>query len=208
MSSADTVRPVKAPLPASMQRHFEVVLYLMVFTGFATLASTGGLGAITVAMVSVALLFRGYLLIKGRTQLIAERWTSFLTLGYVAFYLADYFLFSRGFLNATVHLVLFVMVVRLFSAHRDRDYYFLSAIAFLMVLAAALLTVDSVFLLGFAGFMLTAVVAVILMEMRHISTKAAIHSHRDSDNHSDQWSGERMSRRMATSLVVASPVLV
>ena len=66
----------------------------------------------------------------------------------MAFYLVDYFLISRGFLNATVHLVLFVMVVRLFSAQRDRDFYFLSVIAFLMVLAAALLTVDSIFLLA------------------------------------------------------------
>jgi transglutaminase-like putative cysteine protease len=212
MSFADKVWPVKAPLPAAMQRHFEVALYLMVFTGFATLASTGGLGTVTVLMVSAALLFRGYLLIKGRTQLIAERWTSFLTLGYVAFYLADYFLFSGGFLNATVHLVLFVMVVRLFSAHRDRDYYFLSAIAFLMVLAAALLTVDSVFLLGFAGFMLTAVVAFILIEMRHISAKTAIHSHRYSgqhfDHYLDQRHGQLTSRSMATSLAIVSPVLV
>ena len=199
-SSADKVRPVKAPPPPTMQRHFEVTLYLMVFTGFATLVSTGGLSAVTVLMVSAALLFRGYLLIEGRTQLIAERWTSFLTLGYVAFYLADYFLFSRGFLNATVHLVLFVMVVRLFSAHRDRDYYFLSAIAFLMVLAAALLTVDSVFLLGFAGFMLTAVVAFILIEMRYISAKTTIHSHR--------FQGQLTSRSMATSLAIVSPVLV
>src|SRR6266849_1743503 len=208
MSSADTVRSTKAPPPAAMQRYFQVALYLLVFTGFGTLAFTARLGTIKVLMVIAALLIRGYLLIRGRNWLIAERWTSFLTLGYLAFYLADYFLFSGGFLNATVHLVLFVMVVRLFSSHRDRDYYFLSIIAFLMVLAAALLTVDSVFLLGLAGFMLTAVVAVILMEMRHISTRAAIHSHRDWDHHSDQCSGERMSRRMATSLVVASPVLV
>lgn len=194
-------------MPATMQRHFEVALYLMVFTGFATLASTGGLGLLTVLMVSAALLFRGYLLIRGRNQLIAERWTTFLTLGYVAFYLADYFLFSGGFLNTTIHLVLFVMVVRLFSAHRDRDYYFLSAIAFLMVLAAALLTVDSVFLLGFAGFMLTAVVAFILIEMRHISGKATIHSDRQANHHLAEH-GDLTSRRMATSLAIASPVLV
>ena len=207
MSSASTVRPPRVPMPATMQRHFEVALYLMVFTGFATLASTGGLGLLTVLMVSAALLFRGYLLIRGRNQLIAERWTTFLTLGYVAFYLADYFLFSGGFLNATIHLVLFVMVVRLFSAHRDRDYYFLSAIAFLMVLAAALLTVDSVFLLGFAGFMLTAVVAFILIEMRHISGKATIHSDRQANHHLAEH-GDLTSRRMATSLAIASPVLV
>ena len=194
-------------MPATMQRHFEVALYLMVFTGFATLASTGGLGLLTVLMVSAALLFRGYLLIRGRNQLIAERWTTFLTLGYVAFYLADYFLIFGRVSQYDVHLVLFVMVVRLFSAHRDRDYYFLSAIAFLMVLAAALLTVDSVFLLGFAGFMLTAVVAFILIEMRHISGKATIHSDRQANHHLAEH-GDLTSRRMATSLAIASPVLV
>jgi transglutaminase-like putative cysteine protease len=139
-------------------------------------------------------------LFRGRAWPIPERWTAFLTLGYVAFYLADYFLISGGFLQSTVHLVLFVMVVRLFSAQRDRDFYFLSVIAFLMVLAAALLTVDSVFLLAFGVFMLMAVVCVILMEMRHISGKARVHS---------RESGMGLTyRKMATSLAVTSPALV
>jgi hypothetical protein len=140
------------------------------------------------------------MLLARRPWLIPESWTAWLTLGYVAFYLADYFLISGGFLDATVHLVLFVMVVRLFSARRDRDFYFLSVIAFLMVLSAALLTVDSVFLLSFAVFMLTAVVSFILMEMRHISAKAGVN-----------WrqSGMEMTyRNMAGSLAVASPILV
>ena len=148
MPSAVKTEPGTTPLRAALQRYFEIALYLMVLTGFGTLASTGGLHFLTVLLVGAALLFRGYLLIRGQTWLVPERWTTVLTLGYVAFYLVDYFLISGGFLNATVHLVLFVMVVRLFSAQRDRDYYFLSVIAFLMVLAAALLTVDSVFLLG------------------------------------------------------------
>ncbi len=199
-SSAPRVQPAPTPLVTALPRYFEFALYLMVLTGFGTLATTRGLDAPTVLLVSAALLLRGYLLLRRRTWLVPERWTSFLTIGYVAFYLADYFLISGGFLNATVHLVLFVMVVRLFSAQRDRDFYFLSVIAFLMVLTAALLTVDSVFLLAFAGFMLTAVVAFILMEMRHISAKAAVHS-RESG-------GGPTSRNMAASLVIASPVLV
>ena len=143
MSSAETVRADGTPLQGALQRYFEIALYLLVLTGFGTLVATGGLGLMTVLLVGAALLFRGYLLLRRRTWLIAERWTGFLTLGYIAFYLADFFLISRGFLNATVHLVLFVMVLRLFSAQRDRDFYFLSVIAFLMVLSAALLTVDS-----------------------------------------------------------------
>ena len=189
-----------------MQRHFEVALYLLILTGFGTLASTGGLGIPTIVMVGVALLFRGYLLIKRNRWLVSVQWTSALTIGYMVFYAADYFLFSHGFLYATVHLVLFVMVLRSFSAHRDRDYYFLSAIAFLMVLSAALLTVDSIFLLGFAGFMLTAVVAFILMEMRYVSTKAPTHFHPYSNG--AQRNSELTSGSMATSLAIASPVLV
>jgi len=200
MATAGKLYSATAPLPDALQRYFEVALYLLVFTGFGTLASTGGLGIGAVLLVSVALLFRGYLLFQGRAWLIPERWTAFLTLGYVAFYLADYFLISGGFLNASVHLVLFVMVVRLFSAQRDRDFYFLSVIAFLMVLASAMLTVDSAFLLAFAIFLLMAVVCFILMEMRHISAKAQLHS-RDL--------GTALTyRTMATSLAVASPVLV
>ena len=163
--------PWTVPLPKAIDRYLELSLYLLVLTGFGTLASTGGLDLPTVVVVGAALLYRGYLIVKRRTLRISDRWTTLLTLGYVAFYLVDYFLISGAFLNATVHLVLFVMVVRLYSASRDRDRSFLAVIAFLMVLAAAVLTVDSVFLLAFAAFMLTAVVTVMLMEMAPPRTK-------------------------------------
>ncbi len=200
MASASPLRPNTILQASALQRYFEIALYLLVFTGFGTLVSTGGLSIGTALVVSAALLVRGYLLLARRAWLVPESWTAWLTLGYVAFYLADYFLISGGFLNATVHLVLFVMVVRLFSAQRDRDFYFLSIIAFLMVLSAALLTVDSVFLLSFAVFMLTAVVSFILMEMRHVSARSGIHSR--------QSGMELTYRNMAGSLALASPILV
>src|SRR5271167_3065705 len=187
------------PLPMAVQRYFEVALYLLVLCGFGTLVSTGGLDLPTVLLVSAALLFRGYLLATRRTLLIPETWTTTLTLGYVAFYLADYFVFSGVFVTATVHLVLFVMVVRLFSTKRDRDYYFLAVISFLMVLAAAVLTVDSIFLLAFAAFMLMAVVTCILMEMRNAAARAAVRANSSSD--------DLAYRQMGISLAGASPVI-
>ena len=54
------------PLPVAINRYFELALYLLVFTGFATLASTGGLDIPTVVVVSTALLIRGYTLTKRR----------------------------------------------------------------------------------------------------------------------------------------------
>ena len=108
-------------------------------------------------------------------------------------------LISRAFVSSAVHLVLFVLVVRLFSARRDRDYYFLAVIAFLMVLAAAVLTVDSTFLLALIAFMLTAVVTFILMEMRRASASAAFQPASDDVS---------LSRHMGVSLVRVTPALV
>jgi hypothetical protein len=199
MATASSVQSEITPLPTAVQRYFEVALYLLVVSGFATLVSTGGLDLPAVLLVGAAILFRGYLLATRRTLLIPETWTTRLTLGYVAFYLADYFVFSGVFVTATVHLVLFVMVVRLFSSKRDRDYYFLAVIAFLMVLAAAVLTVDSSFLLAFAAFMLMGVVTCILMEMRHASATATVRANSSHDNLAHQ--------QMAFSLAGASPAL-
>ncbi|PYX38156.1 MAG: hypothetical protein DMG75_04705 [Acidobacteria bacterium] len=66
MHPADTAKPDTIPLPVAIQRYFEVSLYLLVLTGFGTLASTGGLDLPTVVLVGMALLFRGYLLATRR----------------------------------------------------------------------------------------------------------------------------------------------
>src|ERR1700691_2681455 len=188
------------PLCQAISKYFELSLYLLVLMGFGTLASTGGLDLPTVLMVGAALAFRGYLFAKRRRIVISERWTTPLTIAYFIFYAADYFLLSRNFLPATVHLVLFAVVVRTFSLRRDRDYTMLAILAFLMVLASAVLTVDSVFLFFFAGFMLTAVVTFILMEMRR-SGKAAQFQARHSRDYQEH-------RRLALSLGRVTPILV
>jgi transglutaminase-like putative cysteine protease len=187
-------------LPEAIERYFQVSLYLLVLTGFGTLASTGTLDAPAVLLVGMALLVRGYFLGRRVDATISTRWTNYLTIGYVACYVVDYTLLSENFLPATVHLVLFGMVVRLFSAQKDRDHYMLAVLSFLMVLAAAVLTVDSVFLIAFAGFMLMAVATFVLMEMRRSSQTATIPAREPVD--------PMTYRRMAFFLGGASPALV
>ena len=100
-------------LAVAIRRYFQVVLFLLIFTGFGTLASTGRLDLPTVALVTGALLFRGYALARRRQFLLSESATNLLTIACVAFYIADQFLISRNFLESLVHLVLFVMLVSL-----------------------------------------------------------------------------------------------
>ena len=162
-----SINPGGITMAKAIERYFNVALYLLVLCGFGSLASTGGLDLPAVVLVGLALALRGGQLLTRREFVIPERWTTILTLIYVFIYFADYFFLSRGFLAASVHLVLFLLVVRLFSLQRTRDHYLLAALSFLMVLAAAVLTVGSVFLLSFAAFLLVAVVTFVLMEMRH-----------------------------------------
>jgi transglutaminase-like putative cysteine protease len=162
-----SINPGGITMAKAIERYFNVALYLLVLSGFGALASTGGLDLPAVVLVGLALALRGHQLLTRREFVIPERWTTFLTLIYVFIYLADYSFLSRGFLPASVHLVLFLLVVRLFSLQRTRDHYMLAALSFGMVLAAAVLTVGSVFLLSFAVFLLVAVVTFVLMEMRH-----------------------------------------
>jgi protein-glutamine gamma-glutamyltransferase len=188
------------PLSQAINKYLELSLYLLVLMGFGALASTGGLDLPTIILVGAALAFRGYLLAEGRRVVISERWTTPLTLAYFLFYAADYLLLSRAFLPATVHLVLFAVMVRTFSLRRDRDYTMLAILSFLMVLASAVLTVDSVFLVFFSGFMLTAVATFILMEMRRSGRAAKFQARHSSDAHEH--------RHLAFALARMTPGLV
>ena len=187
-------------LAAAIRRYFDVVLYLLIFTGFGTLASTGSLDFPTVLIVSGALLFRGYILARRLQVILSERWTNLLTIACLALFVADEFVISRTFLASAVHLVLSVMLVRLFSAQKDRDHYLLAVLSFVMVLSAAVLTVDSTFLLALAGFVLVGVSAFILMEMMHSSERAPVQA-RDPNVH-------HAYRKLSFTIAAIAPILL
>ncbi len=200
-----SVNPGTITMAQAIERYFNVALYLLVLSGFGTLAATGGLDLPAVILVGLALGLRGIQLLTRREFVIPDRWTTVLTLIYVFVYLADYFFLSRGFLAASVHLVLFAMVVRLFSLQRTRDHYTLAVLSFLMVLAASVLTVGSVFLFSFAVFLLIAIVAFVLMEMQHSVTSEPTHA---QDPRAASSSAASPTPRMASALLAIAPTLM
>lgn len=177
--SQSVINPAQA---GSAERFFQWSLYLLLVMGFVALMGTNKLDLPSLMLVIPALLFRGYLLLMRKPFGISERWTSWLTLAYFAFYAADYFYFSRSFITATVHMVLFIMVMKIFSVQRDRDLVYLAVISFLMLLAAAVLTVDTLFLMTFSLFILVAIATFISMEMRRSEREmmaVGVASHRE-----------------------------
>jgi transglutaminase-like putative cysteine protease len=160
--------------PPEIEHLFQTSLFLLVVTGFATLASTGKMDMASVIFVLSALLVRGVLLLRDRPFVIPRRVTSWLAVSFFLFMFVDYFVFSaRDWVAPAVHLVLFLMCVKLFNVEREFDYVLLAVLSFLMVLSAAILTVDSAFLAAFALFMVLAVFCFMAMEMRRSSLTAS-----------------------------------
>ncbi|MGA8431944.1 MAG: DUF3488 and transglutaminase-like domain-containing protein [Candidatus Sulfotelmatobacter sp.] len=193
----------RAPaLTSAIDHFFNIALYFLVVMGFVTLASSGGLDLVAILIALAALGFRGLLLAQRKTLVISERWTTPLTLAYFAFFAFDYFFISRAFLPSTIHLALFGVIVRMFSLRRDRDHLMLAILSFLLVLASAVLTVDSTFLFCFAGFLLMAVATFVLMEMRRSARAGA---KVDTRNSSDPLAQRQLAvwlARLAPSLML------
>ena len=220
MSDLSPTRPrllLTDPLQIGIERYFEISLFAMVVTGFLALAGTGKLDPISLLFVLMGLGLRAYQFAVGRSWVLSEKTTSRLTVAYVAFYPIDFFIFSgRDFVSATVRLVLFVVVVKLFSVQRERDHVYLAIIAFLMVLSAAVLTVDSFFLAAFCVFLLLTVSTFISMEMRRSLTAIRLRAEQaaDSDLSNETFLGTisgipaEAPRRLVKSLSGTSVLLV
>jgi len=167
-----------APTLAAVERYFEVSLFALISTGVATLVSTGKLDPVSTVLPPLALVYKAVRYFRGAGPELSHRLATWLTVAYFLFFPSDLFLISRALaegspspwlyaaLLSSIHLMLFATLVRLYSARTTRDYLFLTMLAFAMVLAAAILTVDTTFLVFFLVFLVVAVSTFIGLEMR------------------------------------------
>lgn len=177
--------------PSSIRPYFEALLLLLLAAGFFTLVGTGRLERPVVLLGTLALALRVILPAAGIRPRLSSSFTNVVSVLYLVFYPIDVYYLSGGFLPATVHLVLLVAVVKLFSASRPRDYAYLCVLAFLEVLAAATLTVGSVFLLYFTVFLVLTVATVISYEVFRAESAAPARG---------EWAEPGVSRRRTPSL--------
>ena len=175
--AASATLPAKLPtLPA--ERFFRASLFFLILTSIATLVSTGKLDALTVIAAPLAMIYKGIRLWRGQTAELAHAKATWLVIGYLVFFPIDIFLVSRALVSnssnpallaallAAIHFLVFVMLVRLYSATSDRDALFLAMLAFAAMLASSILTVDTSFLILFFVFLLFGVAAFIGLELR------------------------------------------
>lgn len=178
MDSAAQIPAESLPVHLSaVRRHFEISLYFLLLTGVLTLVSTGKLDLLTTLLLPAAMLFKGYRWWHTKGPELSHRIATWMTVAYFIFFPFDLWVFSRmlaagaqnpslyAALLATVHLMLFATIVRLYSATTTRDYLFLTMMGFSAMLASAILTVDTVFLAFFFIFLGLAVSTFVALEM-------------------------------------------
>jgi transglutaminase-like putative cysteine protease len=182
MAASASITSVPA-LPA--ERFFRTSLFLLMATAVASLVSTGKLDLITMIVAPSAVLYKGVRWWRRCPAEIPQRVATRLVVAYLPVFPVDVVFLSRSFVSASsnpalyaallgaIHFLLFVMLIRLYSANTDRDALFLTMLSFAAILAAAVLTIDTTFLGLFFLFLLFGVATFVGLEMRR-GSKGAI----------------------------------
>jgi transglutaminase-like putative cysteine protease len=155
----------------NLARYFKVSLLCTLATAFFVLASTGRLDKPAVILFSAALLAR-LLMLAWRTEVcLSAKVVTGLSVAYLAFYPLDLAYLAAGstlpdrMLMATVHLALFASAIKVLSASKNRDHFYLALLSFVMMLAAAILTVGAVYIAGFCLYALFAISTLLSYEV-------------------------------------------
>ena len=182
----------------------------MLLVSVLSLVSTGKLDLVTIIVAPAALLVKGYRWWHGHGPELNHGTATFLVVLYFLYFPMDLWWVSRmlssdaqnpvlfSALLAAIHLLLFAMIVRLFSAGTTRDYLFLALLAFSAMMASAILTVDTTFLFFFLVFLALAISTFIGLEMRR-SAEGAVHPR--------MAPGSRPARKLQTALGITSAVV-
>src|ERR1700735_1977124 len=169
---------ISAPPLSAVQRYFEVSLYLLVLTSVIAVVSTGKLDPFSSVVPVLALAYKGFRLWRGKGPELSVRLATWLVLAYFLFFPFDLWVISRNLsvgapnptlysaLVSAIHLMLFATLVRLFSARTNRDFAFLAMLAVTCMIASAILTVETTFLIALAIFLVLAVSTFVALEIR------------------------------------------
>jgi protein-glutamine gamma-glutamyltransferase len=173
---ASTILTPPSSLPA--ERFYRAALFFLVLTSVVTLVASGKLDVPTVILAPVLVLYKGYRWWQGKPTELPHALATRMMAAYIFILPLDLLFVSRSLaadaqsaglyaaLLAAVHFLLFVTVVRLYSVETDRDALFLCMLAFAGLLASAVFTVDTSFLIFFLVFLVFGVAVFVGLEIR------------------------------------------
>jgi protein-glutamine gamma-glutamyltransferase len=171
--------PATTPAPTlPAERFYRTALFFLVLASVVTLVSTGKLDPFTTVLAPAIILYKGFRWWRGYPAEMRQSTATRIVLAYLFVLPFDALFVSRSLasgssnpplyaaLLASVHFLLLITIVRLYSATSDRDATFLAMLSFAGVLASAVFTVDTYFLGLFFAFLVFAVATFVGLEVR------------------------------------------
>lgn len=136
-----------------MEKYFQISLHALIVTGFVAIGRTGWLDGFALFLCLVSFVASLNHTFRGRPPLIRARSAFWLSLGYILFFPMDALLLSASFVAAVLHLIVFLLAIKLAQEKTDRDHFYLILLSFLLLLAASSLTLDLSFVFALLLFM-------------------------------------------------------
>ena len=183
-SLASTPAAATPVLKLPGETFYRISLFFLILTGVATLSATGKLDPVSTVLSPAIILYKGFRLWRGYPAELRQTTATRMVLVYLFLFPIDAIFVSPrlaggvsdptlyAIVLAAVHFLIFVTIVRLYSATTDRDALFLSMLAFASLLAAAIFTVDTYFLAFFVAFLIFAVATFVGLEIRRGAVNA------------------------------------
>jgi transglutaminase-like putative cysteine protease len=154
-----------------MKKYFQVSLHALILTAFLALAMTGRLDIPSVVLFSGCALWSLYRTLNNLPPALTARAAFVLSCIYIGLFAVDMTAISKSFISATIHLVLFLEILKLHQDKTDKDYFYLIVLAFLTILAASSLTIDMTFVLTLILFLIALVSTLMSFEMYRCEQK-------------------------------------
>lgn len=160
---------------------FQLSSYAMIACGVAALAVAGGLGPV-LALALFAIFGAAWKFENSRWRL-PERIALAAVLFALPLFYADWKIqtsvlsadAARAGINALVHFIIFLSLVKLWQTKADRDWLFLYLISFFEIVLAAGLSLSPSFVASLAAYAFVALTTVVCFEIRR--ARRAIHIH-------------------------------
>ena len=157
-----------------MQRYFQISCHALMISAFAALALTGRLDTPAIVIYAMGLSVSVYRALKGLPEPLSPRGAFILSCVYVVFFVFDMMVLSASFIPASIHLVLFLQVAKLYQKKADRDYLYLIVLSFLQILAASALTIDISFVVMLFLFLVALISTLMSFDMHRAGRDRAV----------------------------------